>query len=759
MIVWIVKIISRLSFLFIMLLAFCYFIYYVFSNEIQKVSFLTDYKPPISTYLYDKDLQKIREIAWEKRQYIAIDCIPQKLINAFIAAEDKHFFEHPGIDIFGIVRAVLENSIKRNWGKKPIGASTITQQVAKNIVVGNQHSIERKLNEALTAIAIEYSFSKKRILELYLNEIYLGKKSYGVAAAALTYFNKDLSSLSLSECAYLASLPKAPGNYDISKDKQKVLDRKNWVLLRMQQDGYIKQQEYEEAKKDELNSIILFSDQHDLDYFSEQVRRDLLASLGEHQLYGEGLSVITTQDTNYQKHAENVLKSHLLSLDKSIGFRGSLVTIDIDEEIKIDSENFKQSKTFHVFKTLPHPVGAQGWLLAIVLKAPVKKQDPYFIGLKDGRIVKLYASGMLWVKNKKKIENSEESFAGKNTDKILIPGDVILVDQHADKFYLEQIPEITGGLLVMDANTGAVLAIVGGYDPKMAHFNVVTQALRQPGSCFKPFVYLAALEEGLTGDSIIDDGPVEIYLGPGLGYYKPQNITKKSYGPTPLHVGLEQSRNQVTINLALKIGMKAINDVAVRLGIYDKYHKEWSLSLGSLETTMLKLTSAYASLANGGYKVTPHFISTVYNQLGEHLYTMPADLIAVSKTKEDFIPFDETVFDENNKSTIFDNRIQVIDTHHTNQLSEFLKGVVERGTGKKLKSIVSSKKINFCAKTGTTNDYKDAWCVGYTQNLSRNIVISVFIGYPIPQTISENAVGGRIALPIVESYLKKIKLK
>ncbi|MBP9752530.1 MAG: PBP1A family penicillin-binding protein [Proteobacteria bacterium] len=754
-----IKIITRLSFVSVILGYFCYLVYFILSEEVKKVVFLNDYKPPVSSHLYDKDLQKIRDISWEQRQYIAINAIPQKLIKAFIAAEDKHFYNHPGIDIFGIIRALLENSIKRSWGKKPIGASTITQQLAKNVVVGNQHSLERKIEEALTAVAIEYSFSKQKILELYLNEIFLGRKSYGVLAAAISYFNKDLNSLTLSECAYLASLPKAPGNYDIIKNREKALERKNWVLLRLYQDCMITKQEYEEAREDDLDSIIVANqDKNDLDYFSEQIRRDLLKHFGEHQLYGEGLTVITTQDFKLQKIAENVLKNHLLFLDKERGYRGPLVHIDMEDDLLNlkKREDFFKTKHFESFKKLIPPFGTQGWLLGIVLKVPAKNTDAVLIGLKGERILKLSPSGFSWVK--KIIHNNDESIIVKNSSDIFKVGDVVLINQKGQKNYLEQLPELTGGLLIMDAETGAVLAMSGGFDPKMSHFNVVTQAKRQPGSCFKPFVYLAALEEGYTGNSIIDDAPIEIYLGPGQGYYKPQNITRQSYGPSPLRVGLEQSRNQMTINLALKIGMRSISDVAKRFGIYDVNHKEWSICLGAGETTMLKLTAAYAMIANGGKKITPHFISSIYNNSGESVYEPEMGVVSVCTHKEKIAPFNKDTFSLTLKPTLFDNRLNVIDKDVANAMCSFLKGAVEKGTARALKGITTVKKIDFCAKTGTTNDYKDAWCIGFTQNLEKknNIVIAAFVGFPIPESMGKNGVGSRSALPMIQTFLKEM---
>ncbi|CAO5674196.1 MAG: Penicillin-binding protein 1A [Holosporales bacterium] len=759
MLIFLTKIITRLSFFCIVLGYFCYLVYLIFSKEVEKVAFLNDYKPPISTHVYDKNLQKIRDISWENRQYVAIDNIPKKLINAFIAAEDKHFYSHPGIDLFGIMRALLENSVKKSWGKKPIGASTITQQLAKNVVVGNQQSFERKINEALTAIAIEYSFSKMRILELYLNEIYLGKKSYGVLAAALAYFNKDLNALSLSECAYLASLPKAPANYDIVKDQQKALERKNWVLYRLLQDNMITQEEYDTAKADNLDSTIVHLDQNDFDYFSEQIRRDLLEKFGEHQLYGEGLSVITTADSTLQKIAEHVLKKRLLILDKERGYRGALVHIDSNEDLKDvkKTADFLGTDLFKTFKKLSHPMGAEGWLMAVVLNVP-KNNDPVIIGLKDGRILKLMPFGYAWVK--KIVQNEEVSFLPKTKEDIFKVGDVILINQLAQKIYLEQLPELTGGLVVMDVETGAVLAMSGGFDPKMSHFNVVTQAKRQPGSCFKPFVYMAALEEGYTANSIIDDAPVEIFLGPGLGFYKPQNITKKSYGPSPLRVGIEQSRNQMTINLALKIGMRSISDVAKRFGIYDEDHKEWSTCLGSLETTMLKLTAAYAMIANGGKKITPHFISSIYDQLGKMIYSADISIFPILEDSQIIVPFNDDILSQKTKPTLFDNRLNVIDEGITLAMCDFLTGAVEHGTARALKGTLVNKKIQFCAKTGTTNDYKDAWCIGFTKNLqgSNNIVIGAFIGYPIPQSMGNNGQGSRVSLPLINDFLKEMPL-
>ncbi|CAO5675238.1 MAG: Penicillin-binding protein 1A [Holosporales bacterium] len=706
------KIISKIAFTFIILGVLAAIVWHTFVGELEKVHFLHEYAPPISSCLYDQDFKKLRELSWEKRYFIRLEKIPKKLILAFLSAEDKHFFHHFGLDILGLTRAFLENTFKRNW-KNPLGASTITQQVAKNMVVGNQHSFERKISEALTALAMEYSFTKEHILELYLNEIYLGKKAYGVVAAAQAYFNKAIDDLSLSECAFLATLPKAPSNYS----KEKALERRNWVIGRLYEDGHITKEEAILARNDPL-TIDQRTDQKDLDYFSEQIRRNLLSLFGEQQLYSEGLRVFTTQKKHYQDAAEQALQTGLLNIDKELGYRGPIVQCELPPHI--DDDRWHGSDICRSLKKIPCVI--KQWQVAMVLDINPKTKD-LKLGTAKGHIIKMPPKGYAWTKTIPNI------------------GDIILIEQKDKSITLQQLPEITGGIIVMDPKTGAVLAMSGGFDARLSHFNTVTQAKRQPGSCFKPFVYMAALEKGYTGNSIIDDAPIEIYLGPNLGYYTPQNITKKSYGPTPMRVGIEQSRNQMTIQIALKIGMKSVSDVALRFCVCEQEYNELAVCLGAAETTLLNLATAYGMIANGGKKIIPHFIDLIQDNTGKIIYAQDCNFYQVIQ----------------DQPRMFDNREVIIQESVCSDMSDFLKGVVTRGTARRLLPTLEKKNIEFCAKTGTTNDYKDAWCVGYTKNLKhKNFVIGVFVGYPIPKSMGEGATGSRIALPIIDLFLRHI---
>jgi len=711
--------------------------------ERPKAQKLIDYQPHLVTRVYDKDSNQLTEISWEKRLYTPLYKIPKRLIYAFLAAEDKHFYHHPGIDILGLIRATVENTLHNSWGGRPSGASTITQQVVKNIIVGNARSLKRKISEALTAILIENNLTKDQILEIYLNEIYLGAKSYGVLAAAQTYFNKTLEELTIEECAYLAALPKAPSSYDPIRHKAKALDRRNWVISRMYDDGHITRQELIAAKGQDLIAVKR-TEENPYDYFSEQVRRDLLEQFGEQGVYGEGLSVNTTQDPEIQALAENILRDGLLKLDRKRGFRGPITHLELEENtIPLEQEDWEKSELRGSLNILFAQSLYKGWPIAIILKI---YPSHTIVGLSDGRIMKLSSYG-LWGDASEMLKTGLVS---------LSVGDIIFVEPIGDdKVTLQQVPELTGGIIVMHPDTGAVLAVAGGFDAKANQFNAATQALRQPGSCFKPFVYMAGLEKGYSGNTIIDDKEVNIYLGPGLGYYKPKNISRISYGPTPMRIGIEKSRNQMTVHLAQMVGMQAVGEMAKRFGLYDKVYKVFSLSLGAGETTLLKLTAAYAMIANGGKKIIPYFIATVKDKNGIQVYQQEQEFLPVYQSGELISEYDA----EAEKPSVFDNRTELVAQSVARDMIDFLKGAVVRGTSIRLVPLCEKRKIDFCAKTGTTNDCKDAWIVGFTKNLgTKNVVIGIFIGYPQPQSMGEYATGSRIALPFMHDLLQKIPL-
>jgi penicillin-binding protein 1A len=751
MLVFFSKCIARLTFFFMTILIFVLLTFFMIQSEVQQVSFLNDYKPNMSSSLYDRNLCKIKELFWEKRSFVSIEKIPKKLIHAFLAAEDKHFFEHPGIDIIGMIRACFENTIKGSWKKRPVGASTITQQVAKNMVVGNKNSFERKLHEAITAIAMEYSFSKEHILELYLNEIFLGNKSYGVAAASMTYFNKPLSKLTTSECAYLASLPKAPGSFGSISYKKRILDRKNWVLKRMYEDGYILEEELKDGLNDSLDDISVHKPKkRDFDYFSEHVRRETLERFGEEHLYSNGLHIRTTQDMKLQMLCEKKLSQHLLNMDKTYGYRGPILELDLinENEIPLTTEEWEKSEIYKSLKSLKDDDIHPTWHMAIVLS--ISKKNVILVGTSNGKVLKIDKISSDWAKKK----NKDGTFQSCGRPEIFSVGDIIYVEIKNNKAILQQIPEITGGTIILDSETGAILAMTGGYDPAFSHFNAATQAKRQPGSCFKPFVYMAALEQGYTGNSVIDDTPIEIYMGPHLGYYRPQNITRVSYGPTPLHVGLEQSRNQMTVNLAIKVGMKHISDIANRFGIYNHSIYEISGCLGSFETTLLNLTTAYGMICNHGKKITPHSVRLIQEANGKVIYEAPLDFCPINE--ENLQNNKRLSADFSTPPMFFDNREEISAYKVTEDISDFLSGVVQKGTAQGIKETCAKRGIQFCAKTGSTNECKDGWIIGFTKGLKNNFIIGVFIGYPTPRSMGEKATGSRTALPLMNELLKEI---
>jgi len=701
-----------------------------FSQDLPDYSQLQDYEPPVMTRVHAADGSLVAEYARERRLYIPIQAVPKLVINAFLAAEDKNFYEHGGLDFVGIARAAVAYVENYGTGRRPQGASTITQQVAKNFLLSNELSLTRKMKEALLALKIERTYSKDKILELYLNEIYLGLGAYGIASASLTYFDKSVNEITVPEAAYLAALPKAPNNYHPFRQHQRALERRNWVIDQMAEAGFIKKAEAEKAKQAPLGVTRKPTSTHifTAEYFAEEVRREIYDRYGEKKLYEGGLSVRTTLDTKLQDLARKLLTEGLVDYDETHGgWREPVAQIDItggDWGVKLADVNALND------------VGS--WRLAVVLQADDKSAR---IGLQAGREPSGHVSkerevgilpldGMKWAKVKGRTP--------KKVGDVLSPGDVVYVEPEKDGQYrLRQIPKVSGAMVVEDPWTGRVLAMVGGFSYDQSQFNRATQALRQPGSSFKPIVYATALDNGYTPSTVILDAPIEIDQGPGLGAWKPENYEGKFYGPSTLRFGLEHSRNVMTVRLAQDVGMPLIAEYAKRFGVYDSLPPYLSFALGAGETTLLRMVTAYGMIDNGGRKVTPTLIDRIQDRYGHTVYR---------HDERECIGCNAKKWANQPEPSLIDRRAQVLDPMTAYQVTSLMEGVVNHGTGAALRAL--GKPV--AGKTGTTNEEKDAWFIGFTPD----IVCGVYIGFDKPKPLGRGMTGGRLAAPIVRDFLK-----
>ena len=686
---------------------------------------LETYEPPVTTRLFAGDGQVMMEYAAEKRLFVPIEKIPDKVKHAFIAAEDKHFYTHSGIDYIGIVRAVLGNLKKIGTGRRPAGASTITQQVAKNFLLSSELSYTRKIKEAILARRIDKAFSKDHILELYLNEIYLGNRAYGVAAAAMNYFGKSLDDLTLDEIAYLAALPKGPNNYNPKTHYDAAVARRNWVISRMVEDGYADEKEAEEAKKRPLKvverkSVFL----KDTEYYSEEVLRTISRNFGDEALYQGGLIVRTTIDPRLQEIATKALRKGLLEYDRRHGWRGATTSIKIDENYKKSLADAKLTS------------GAEeSWKKAVVLKVTKDKAE---IETADGATGEIPLSLLAWARHAEKGQNMGP--VPTSVKQVLRKGDVIYVEKTSEKdkenYNLRQIPEIEGGMAVMDPHTGKVLALVGGFSFAKSQFNRATQAYRQTGSTFKPFIYLTALELGYSPTDLILDAPFVLDQGEGLPKWKPVNFSKKFYGLMTLRRGVELSKNLMTVRLAQDIGMDKIVDMSKRIGVNDHLATYLSSSLGAADTRVINMVAAYAVIVNGGKKVPPYMIERIQDRKGRTIYRheqTPCPDCKATKWENQPVPDFHVV------------REQVVDPLSAYQMTSILEGVATRGTGARLNGLHR----HVAGKTGTTNETKDAWFVGFTPDL----VAGVYVGYDEPISLGRSETGAHSALPIFYDFM------
>ncbi len=706
-----------------------------FSKDLPDYSQLQDYEPPVMTRVHASDGALVAEYAKERRLYVPIQAIPKLVINAFLAAEDKNFYDHGGLDFSGIARAGMLYLQNMGTNRRPQGASTITQQVAKNFLLTNEVSFDRKIKEALLALKIERTYSKDKILELYVNEIYLGLGAYGVAAASLIYFDKSVHELTLAEAAYLAALPKAPSNLHPFRQRDRAVERRNYVIDRMVEDRHITPQEGEKAKKEPLNVTPRPTGAHVFaaEYFAEEVRRDLFEKYGEKKLYEGGLSVRTTLDPKLQVIARKALTDGLVKFDEAQGYRGPVAKIDISGDWGV-----KLAEVKGLSDIAP-------WRLAVVLESSDQSAR---VGLQPARelggaVTKERQIGIVpveAVKWARPATGNERFKAITRVSQVLHPGDVVYVEplnKDLNTHRLRQVPEVSGAIAVMDPSTGRVLALVGGFSFDQSQFNRATQALRQPGSSFKPFVYAAALDNGYTPSTVVMDAPISIDMGPGGGVWTPENYSRKFYGPQTLRFGLEQSRNVMTVRLAQDVGMPLIGEYAKRFGVYDDLPNYISYSLGAGETTVLRMTTAYSMFANGGRRIKPTLIDRIQDRYGHTIYRHDQrECRACGGDKWRNQP----------EPTLVDKREQVLDSMTAYQITSMLLGVVERGTA----TVVREVGKPVAGKTGTTNDEKDAWFIGYTPD----ITVGSYIGYDKPRHLGRGATGGHIAAPIVKDFLK-----
>jgi penicillin-binding protein 1A len=719
------------------------------SRDLPDYERLAKYEPPVMTRIHANDGTLMAEYARERRIFVPINVVPKVVIQAFLAAEDRRFYEHGGLDFAGILRAAYRNF--QNWGKRrPEGASTITQQVAKNFLLSARQDLDRKFKEALLAIRIERTFPKEKILELYLNEIYLGMGSYGIAAAALNYFGKELADLTLEEAAYLAALPKAPNNYHPFRRTKEATERRNWILDQMAEAGYVPAEQARAAKAKPLKvNIRPFGTQlYAADYFAEEVRRRLIEMYGEDGLYGRiertggggdgvngGLSVRTTLDPNLQRIGRRVLIDGLVAFDRDRGWRGPVQKISIQGDWGI------------ALGGIEIPTDIQPWRLGVVLQAdrskatiglrPNRAPDGNFVAEREA--VEIPFDEVKWAKVPGRA-------APKAVTDVLSPGDVVWVapknpDQPTGVWSLMQIPEIGGGLVAMDPHTGRVHAVVGGFSFSQSQFDRALQAKRQPGSSYKPFVYATALDNGYKPTSIVLDAPIEIEQGAGKEVWTPKNYDgTKSYGPSTLRVGIEKSRNQMTVRLAQDMGMPMIVEYSKRFGVYDDLLPVLAMSLGAGETTLVKLAAAYSTFANGGKHVKPTLIDRIQDRWGRTIWRYD-DRDCPGCKADSWRNQPEPTLPE-------DDRKQIIDPHTAYQITSMMEGVIQRGTATIVRQILPN--VPMAGKTGTTNDEKDAWFIGYTPDL----VVGVFIGYDTPRPLGKGMTGGHVAAPIFAHFMK-----
>jgi penicillin-binding protein 1A len=713
-----------------------------FSKDLPDYSQLQDYEPPVMTRVHASDGSLLGEYSKERRLYLPIQAIPKSVINAFLAAEDKNFYEHGGIDFTGMARAAVLYAQNYGSNRRPQGASTITQQVAKNFLLTNEVSFNRKIKEALLAMRIERTYTKDKILELYLNEIYLGLGAYGIAAASLVYFDKSVNELTIAEAAYLAALPKAPAALHPVRNRDRAIERRNYVIDRLLENGWIKPADAVAARKEPLvvtsrsNAAHIFAGE----YFAEEVRRDIFERYGEKKLYEGGLSVRTSLDPKLQVMARKSVVAGLVKFDEAQGWRGAPNKIDVSGDWGVKLVDIKSLSDI------------SPWRMAVVLETSDQSAR---IGFQPGRelggaVSKTRETGLIsldGVKWAKAAAGPTRFKTPTRVSQVFEPGDVIYVDPLLDKdgnkvegqYRLRQVPEVSGAMVAMDPWTGRVLAMVGGFSFDQSQFNRATQAYRQPGSSFKPIVYSTAMDNGYTPSTVVVDAPIEIDQGQGAGVWRPENYsTGKYYGPTTLRNALIRSLNTVTVRLAQDVGMPLIGEYAKRFGVYDELPNYLSYALGAGETTVMRMVTAYSMFANGGKRVKPTLIDRIQDRYGHTIFKHDQRECRGCDAPEGWKNQPEP--------SLVDRREQVLDAMTAYQITSMMEGVVQSGTA----TVVREVGKPVAGKTGTTNDEKDAWFIGFSPDL----VVGVYIGYDKPRNLGRGGTGGHLAAPVAKDFLK-----
>jgi penicillin-binding protein 1A len=702
---------------------------YLFGRDLPSYETLSQYTPKTISRIYSGEGQIIDEFAVERRLFTPADEIPDIVKQAFISAEDKNFYQHQGFDAMGIISAAYDAVASR--GENVRGASTITQQVMKNFLLDGSVSAERKIKEIILAVRIEGVMPKERILELYLNEIFLGQNSYGVTAAALTYFNKPLTELTAGEAAYLASLPKSPSNRHPVRDREVAVFWRNNTLREMFENGYVNRQTYDQERNAPLLSV-QGGDYQDFreslpvrDYFTDEIRRQLSQNFGEEEFFSGGLSIRATVDRELQITAAQSLQRGLEEYDREAGkWRGSGETIPL--EALADEDLWRAALSG---LKVPRDIALDGtWYPAVVLEAA---ENALSVGIED--VVETEAEPFTVPRE------DIRWLVGDFFDNFTV-GDVVhvrrLLNDNGDfvRWSLRQVPEIQGGFMAMDVNTGRVIAMQGGFSYEHSVFNRATQAQRQPGSSFKPFVYAAALDSGYSPATIIVDAPITVNTPQGT--WRPRNSSNQFYGPTPLRTGIEQSRNLMTIRLAQEIGIGTVARYAERFGVYDRMNQVLSASLGSDETTLFKMVAAYAMFANGGERVEPTLVDRVQDRYGNTVYR---------HDQRTCVDCDQANLPEGDAPRIQSNRDRVMNEITAYQLTSMMRGVVERGTASRTVNL----SVPIAGKTGTTNDSKDVWFIGF----SSNIVAGCYMGYDNPRSLGRGASGGGFCGPVFSRFM------
>ncbi|TWH23888.1 MULTISPECIES: penicillin-binding protein 1A [unclassified Aminobacter] len=710
------------------------------TRDLPDYEVLARYEPPVTTRVHASDGALMAEFAREQRLFLPIQAIPDRVKAAFISAEDKNFYTHPGIDVTGLIRAIATNLQNIGSGRRPVGASTITQQVAKNFLLDSSLSYDRKVREMILSFRIEQAYPKDRILELYLNEIYLGfvypgYGAYGVAAAALVYFDKSVNELTVAEAAYLAALPKGPTNYHPFRHTERALERRNWVIDQMVENGYVDREEGERQKALPLGvnprrgGNYLFAGE----YFTEEVRRQIISRYGENALYEGGLSVRTTIEPLMQRQARKAMQNGMIRYDTLRGYRGPVTHIDVSADWGVELGKVQR------LSDVPE------WQLAVVLES---SREGLKIGLQPARqtsgdlvpereTATVSAEDMSWAM---RLVRDGKMVKVKSPEEVVQPGDVVYVEKkgEGDGYMLRQVPEISGGLVAMDPHTGRVLAMVGGFSFSQSEFNRATQAMRQPGSSFKPILYAAALDNGYTPASVVMDAPITIRIGNQV--WEPKNYGGGAAGPSTLRAGIERSRNLMTVRLANDMGMNLVAEYAERFGVYDKMLPVLAMSLGSGETTVMRMVSAYAIMANGGKYIQPSLVDRIQDRYGKTVFRHDQRKCEGCNATE---------WDPNlPEPELIDDAEQILDPMTAYQITSMMEGVVQRGTAAALAELG----YPLAGKTGTTNEERDAWFIGYTPDL----VVGLYLGYDRPRPMGKGSTGSGLAVPVFKELMKDV---